>query len=193
MQIHNDVCVTYSPWALLPSWFVNKLSLYHVKHVAEHTSVQSHFLVLRNKCSFILQASGFSTQTFPWMASQSSSCFSFHSPARHNAYVKLKLFFDFSTLPQAKCAYVFMKKSGEHHTWVYVQHMGSCICVYPFSISLCLFSFNTSGPNSELACKFLCVFGFQQSWSVSGLCGFSSVFPRGLALTIFASHFQHLF
>lgn len=28
----------YSPWALLPSWFVNRLSLYHVKHVTACTA-----------------------------------------------------------------------------------------------------------------------------------------------------------
>lgn len=37
--------------------------------------------------------------------------------------------------------------------WKSVQHMVSWICVHLVSVSLCLFSFNTSCPNSELACK----------------------------------------
>ena len=57
---------------------------------------------------------------------------------------------------EAECA--CMKKNTIYECVEVCAACGqSCLCSLFFSVSLCLFIFNTSGPNSEPACKSPCV------------------------------------
>ena len=123
--------------------------------IVSETCCRAHpgFLPPGNKSSFLLAGRGGSTLSFPSMASHSFSCLSFTCPSpRLRQTWAVCGFLHIMIGVRLMCRNE--KQWREHHLWGSVRQMGRGVCV---SLSVCLFSFNTRGLHSELACKSPCV------------------------------------
>ena len=78
------VCVTYSTWALFTLLMCKQAFYCMMWNMLQSTRPSRLGLSGAPKQVQLYSAGGGgSTQSFPWMASHSHSCFSFHTPARH--------------------------------------------------------------------------------------------------------------
>lgn len=146
LETPHSVHVTCSPRAPSPCRFVNKLSLCHGKHSAEHAGIQTR----------TLRCCGTSAALFcePVAAS-------LHTVAALSASTHLPV-----TAHTSDCSrniaslWAGWGRMGPTHPPTKhtclcesVQHMGTCVCVDPIPVSLFPFSFNTMAPHSALAWK----------------------------------------
>lgn len=118
------------------------------------------------------------------------SCFSVHSPAHHNAYVRLKLFANFSTSPWVRPKVGKMENTMYESRNVCATYGWPLLCLC--SLFLCVYLVLTLVVQilSWPVKLFMCVFSFQESQCVTGLWGFGNAFQTNI---IFANLFRHLF